>query len=369
MTGSTPSLAVGPPGADGSLLSHYDYDLPPAAIAQRPAARRDLARLLVVDAGRGVRAHACVRHLGRFLRPGDVLVVNDSLVSPARLRGHKVSGGGVEVLLLRREGPARWLALLRASRRPEAGAVLRFAEGLEATVLADQGDGRVGLGFRGVGDIAATLARIGELPLPPYIRRPDGPDAADRERYQTVFARLPGSVAAPTAGLHFTRDLLETLQRRGIGIATVTLHVGAATFQPIRTEDLTRHSLDLEEYEIPTETAAQVEATRARGGAVIAVGTTTTRALEAAADGTGRLRTGSGEARLFIRPGYRFRVIDGLVTNFHLPRSSLLVLVAAVLGLETTLGAYAEAVANGYRFYSYGDAMLALGRAREGGDS
>jgi S-adenosylmethionine:tRNA ribosyltransferase-isomerase len=343
-------------------LGAFDYPLPRAAIAQRPAAERDLARLLVVHAGSDDWTHARFRDLGRSLRPGDVLVLNDSKVIPARIRGAKASGGQVEALVLGRHSDG-WMAMLRASRRPGPGAVLRFGDGVEATVVRELGDGRVILNFPGYDALDSVLARIGEVPLPPYIRRPRHADAADRERYQTVYARVPGAVAAPTAGLHFTPALLDELRAAGVVVVSITLHVGPATFAPLRHVDLRTPRLDGEEYEIPADTVRCIDTAKAGHRRVIAVGTTTTRALEgAAADAVDhRLRAGSGNTDLFIRPGHRFRVIDGLITNFHLPRSSLLVLTAAFLGRHRLRAVYAEALARGYRFYSYGDAMFALG--------
>jgi S-adenosylmethionine:tRNA ribosyltransferase-isomerase len=344
---------------DRSLAS-YDYELPPGAIAQHPAPLRDGARLLVVEPGHGGVTHGLFGDLPRFIRGGDLLVVNDSRVEPVRLRGRRESGGAIEALLLRAEGGADWTALVRPGRRVSVGAEITFGDGVSAEVVGSSGAGRIRLRFRAPGDVATALSRIGEVPLPPYIRRPGGPEPMDRERYQTVYARSPGSIAAPTAGLHFTTELLDRLRLQGVTIVSVTLHVGPATFQPIRCEDLAAHDLEGEAYEIPSATAAAIREARADGRRVIAVGTTTIRALEGAAAG-GTLRGGRGIARLFIRPGYRFRVIDGLITNFHLPRSSLLVLVAAFLGRERVRELYATALRRGYRFYSYGDAMLALG--------
>jgi S-adenosylmethionine:tRNA ribosyltransferase-isomerase len=342
---------------DAMRLAAYDYALPPAAIAQRPAEVRDAARLLVLERRSDRQLDRRFADLPRHLVPGDVLVVNDSRVVPARLRGRKDSGGRVEVLLLAREAAGCWVVLARASRRPRPGATVDFGCGVVGEWLEELGAGRARVQFRAPGDLEAALAAVGEVPLPPYVHRPAGPDAADRERYQTVYAREPGSIAAPTAGLHFTAALLGALRRAGVTVAPLTLHVGAATFRPIPSADLRAHRLESERYTIPPQTAAAVSAARSAGRRVIAVGTTTTRALEAAAaDGT--VRPGPGVAALFIGPGHRFRVIDGLVTNFHLPRSSLLVLVCAFAGRARVLGAYAAALARGYRFYSYGDAML-----------
>ena len=349
-----------PEDPDDLWLGAYDYELPAAAIAQRPAAERSGSRLMVIDAATGARTHARFGEIGRFLRAGDLLVVNDAKVDPARLHGRKTSGGSVEVLLLGAEGAGVFIGLLRSSRRPAPGTTIHFGATLTCMVLDDLGGGRWRLRFAGADDLEAAIRGSAELPLPPYIHREHGPDADDVERYQTVYADVPGSVAAPTAGLHFTRDLIADLLARGIEMARVTLHVGPATFQPIRTEDLRRHELEGEAYVIGPDAARAMAAARESGRRVIAVGTTTTRVLEAACDAGGVVLAGAGVARVFIGPGYRFRAVDGLITNFHLPRSSLLVLVSAFLGRRRVLTAYAEALACGYRFYSYGDAMAIL---------
>jgi S-adenosylmethionine:tRNA ribosyltransferase-isomerase len=342
-----------------SELDRLDYALPPERIAQEPCEPRDAARLLVLDRSTGARRHAIVRDLPAWLRPGDLLVRNATRVLPARLRGRKASGGAAEALLLGEAGgPRRLRALLRAGGRLRVGQKLRF-EGaggsLDAEVVARAADGSVELAF-GAGPSPYAL---GEAPLPPYIRRP-APRPEDAVRYQTVYARVPGSVAAPTAGLHFTRELLEALAARGVGCAEVVLHVGVGTFRPLREEDLARGRLHAERYELSEATAEAVARTRAAGGRVVAVGTTTARVLEHAAQEDGRVEPGAGETELLLRPGVRFRAVDALLTNFHLPRSSLLLLVAAFAGAGAVLGAYAEALAQGYRFYSYGDAMLIL---------
>jgi len=357
---SSPTPVPGGWQTDDMSVAAYDFALPRGAVAQRPALRRDWARLMVVDPASGTWSHARFAEIGRFLRSGDVLVVNDSKVVPARLWGRKRSGGAVEVLLVERESTDQWTVIVRSRRRPVPGATIEFGSGLSGTWVAYCGGGRGRLRLAAEGDLDATLLEVGEVPLPPYIRRPCGPDAEDRERYQTVYARVPGSIAAPTAGLHFTGELVEDLAKGGITILQLTLHVGPATFQPIRTEDVRQHTLEGERYFIPGETAAAVSAARAAGRRIIAVGTTTTRALEAAAEPDGTLRPGAGVARTVIHPGYRFRVINGLLTNFHLPRSSLLLVVAALLGRELVQRCYREALAEGYRFYSYGDVMLAI---------
>jgi len=339
-------------------LADYDYALPPERIAQAPLAERDEARLLVLERGNGALEHRSVRELPALLRPGDLLVANATRVEPARLRGRKASGGSAGALLLGPgERPGEWSALVRA-RALRVGTKLRFARGeesLEAELSALAADGTATLLFAP----DAVPHALGEMPLPPYIRRL-APRAEDRERYQTVFARVPGAVAAPTAGLHLTHALLGALARAGVGFAEVVLHVGAGTFRPLRAADLAAGVLHPERFELPEATAEAIAAARARGGRVVAVGTTTTRVLEARARDDGTLEPGAGETRLFVRPGYRFRAVDALLTNFHLPRSSLLLLVAAFAGREPVLAAYREAVAAGYRFYSYGDAMLIL---------
>jgi S-adenosylmethionine:tRNA ribosyltransferase-isomerase len=339
-------------------LADYDFTLPPERIAQEPLAERDAARLLVLERASGARSHRGVRELPALLRPGDLLVVNATRVVPARLRGRKASGGAAEALLLGPgERPGEWRALVKA-RALRVGTKLRFAReeaALEAEVSALADDGTVTLCF-------APDARphaLGEAPLPPYIRRSER-RAEDEERYQTVFARVPGAVAAPTAGLHLTRALLDALAGAGVASAELVLHVGPGTFRPLRETDLAAGRLHAERFELPAETAAAIAAARARGGRVVAVGTTAARVLEARAREDGGVAPGAGETDLFLRPGHRFRAVDALLTNFHLPRSSLLLLVAAFAGREAVLDAYAEAVAAGYRFYSYGDAMLIL---------
>jgi S-adenosylmethionine:tRNA ribosyltransferase-isomerase len=347
-------------------ISLFDYELPPELIAQEPLPERDASRLLVLDRATGAVRHRAFRDLPQILAPGDLLVVNRSRVLPARLLGQRAGGGKAEVLLVRAHGDGTWDALIRPGRRLRPGSTVHVPPDL-TVVIEPPASGTAPPALRGPlkrvrlhahgGDVEEALERLGHMPLPPYIRRPDVP--ADRERYQTVFAREPGSVAAPTAGLHFTPALLEALRGRGIEHAEVVLHVGPGTFRPVEVENVTDHRVDPEPFVIPPETAEAVARTRARGGRVVAVGTTATRALETAA--TERApRPGAGETALVIVPGHRFRVVDGLVTNFHLPRSSLLLLVAAFAGRERVLAAYAEAVRERYRFYSYGDAMLAV---------
>jgi len=340
-------------------LSDFQYELPPELIAQVPAERRDQARLMVLERGSGATQHSDISSLPQFLRPGDVLVVNDTRVLPARLFGRTTTGGAVELLVIRPAADKTWLCLGKPARRLRQGTELRFPEGARAEVATAHGDGRVSIAFDEGLFLPALLDQHGEIPLPPYIRRPDGPLPLDQTRYQTIFASRPGAVAAPTAGLHFTGELLAAVASRGANLARLTLHVGPGTFLPVRCDDLRHHAMEAEWSEIPEDTAALITRTKSEGGRVIAVGTTTTRALESAAfDAT--VQPGGRWADLFIRPGYQFRVIDALFTNFHLPGSTLLALVSAFAGRERILRAYAEAVARRYRFYSYGDAMLII---------
>ncbi len=339
-----------------------DYSLPEELIAQEPPAERDGARLLVLDRERGTFTHRRVLDLAELVLPA-LFVVNDTRVLPARMFARKPTGGRIELLLIERlesdAGGTRevWSALARGSKALRPGIVLSI-EGAElrATLRALREGGEVELELAAEGGVRAAIGAAGHVPLPPYVRRE--PDARDAERYQTVFAAREGSVAAPTAGLHFSDRLLSALGKAGHGIARVTLHVGPGTFAPLRSDDLAEHRMHAERYEVPRETVHAITAARAEGRPVIAVGTTTCRALESAAEQDGSVRVGPGETALFIHPPYRFRVIDALMTNFHLPRSTLLALVMAFGGVESVKAAYAEAVREKYRFYSYGDAML-----------
>ncbi|HNG65317.1 MAG TPA: tRNA preQ1(34) S-adenosylmethionine ribosyltransferase-isomerase QueA [Thauera aminoaromatica] len=338
-------------------LADFDYTLPPELIAQAPLAERSASRLLVLEPQEGAAPRltdAVFSALAERVNPGDLLVFNDTRVIHARLHGVKDSGGQVEVLIERPIGPHEALAQVRASKSPKTGSRLRLADAFEVEVL-----GRVGeffhLRFPPDEDLLALLERHGKLPLPPYIQRAAG--EADESRYQTVYARAPGSVAAPTAGLHFDDALLARIAARGARCAWLTLHVGAGTFQPVRVDDLGEHRMHRERYVIPQETVDAIAATRAAGGRVIAIGTTSMRALEAAAQ-EGALEAGSGETEIFILPGFRFQVVDALVTNFHLPRSTLMMLVSAFAGMDSIRRAYAHAVEQRYRFFSYGDAMF-----------
>lgn len=330
----------------------FHYDLPAELIAQAPLDERTASRLLVLDGARGRLEDRTFLELADLLDPGDLLVLNDTRVLPARLHGHKASGGKVELLLERITGERRGRFQIKSSRSPPAGTTIALASGGCATVLGREADL-----FELELDRALLphLHAHGDVPLPPYIDRP--PETEDAARYQTVFARKPGAVAAPTAGLHFDDRLLDALAERGIESATLTLHVGAGTFAPVRTERVEDHRLHAEWADVPSELCRRVAETQTRGGRIVAVGTTTVRALEAAASG-GQLAPFAGETALFIYPGYQFRVVDGLVTNFHLSESSLLMLVAAFAGHEPTMHAYRHAVEQRYRFFSYGDAML-----------
>jgi S-adenosylmethionine:tRNA ribosyltransferase-isomerase len=400
-------------------LSEFEFPLPPELIAQVPAERRDAARLLGLDRRSGELAHTQVSALPELLRPGDLLVVNDTRVIPARIFGRVASGGAVELLLIRptdetadfrkpslhtlpektrlttnepavptrhardlqagiQEGAGSgfppkdcgndealgplvsgetWLCLGKPAKRLRVGTPLTLAGGVRATVAAAHDAGRYSVRFENAAAVRALLEHHGEIPLPPYIRRPDGPLPLDRDRYQTIFAAAPGAVAAPTAGLHFTDALVQALEVRGIRMARLTLHVGPGTFLPVRVRDIRAHVMDPEWCEIPPSTAAAIHDAKAAGRRVVAVGTTTTRALESAAT-AGGVAAGARWADCFIVPGHRFRVVDALFTNFHLPGSTLLLLVSAFAGHERIADAYAEAIRRRYRFYSYGDAML-----------
>ena len=333
-------------------LEDFDYDLPRELIAQVPARERTASRLLHLDGGSGALRDLSFRDIVGLVPAGDLVIVNDTRVIKARLQGRKATGGAIEVFVERVLSHDEVLAQVRASHAPRAGARLVLG-GVAATVLEREG-AFARLRFEGCGDVLALLDEHGAVPLPPYIERV--PEPTDESRYQTVYAREPGAVAAPTAGLHFDDAVLGALRARGVRIARVTLHVGAGTFQPVRTSDLSEHAMHSEWYRVPQETVDAIRRTRESGGRVLAAGTTTLRALETA--GAEGLRALSGETTLFIVPGYRFRVVDRLLTNFHLPKSTLLMLVSAFGGVDNVRRAYAHAIAQRYRFYSYGDAML-----------
>ncbi len=349
-------------------LKDYTYSLPEDRIAQKPADRRDRSRLLVLDRRSGGLSHRIFADLPDLLQPSDLLVVNNTRVIPGRLPGRKETGGKVEVLILSggngRSGPADGDVvrdcLVKASKRPRPGARFFFDGGLSAEVIASN-DHVHTLRFTCSEDFDRLLDRIGKMPLPPYIlksRSDEYPERNDRAAYQTVYAEQKGAVAAPTAGLHFTPELMDTLREIGITIAPITLHVGYGTFVPVRVSDIREHRMHAEWYSIPAETAARINRARSEGNRVIAVGTTSVRTLEYASDDGGRVAEGSGRCDLFIYPGYRFKAVDAVITNFHLPESTLLMLVSAFADRERVLNAYRAAVENGYRFYSYGDAML-----------
>jgi S-adenosylmethionine:tRNA ribosyltransferase-isomerase len=335
-------------------LSDFDYHLPQELIAQEPPAERGASRLLHLDGPTGALTDRKFDDVSALIAPGDIVVLNDTRVINARLRGRKKTGGWVEVMVERVLGPDEVLAQVGANHPTRVGSTLVLADTVNATVLGRDGE-FFRLRFEDCADVFALLERHGGVPLPMYITRAAG--RSDADRYQTVYARAPGAVAAPTAGLHFRESMLETLRARGVGIAHVTLHVGAGTFQPVRVQDLAQHSMHSEWYDVPEATVRAVEATRSAGGRVLAVGTTTVRALEAAA-ASGKLAPATAETRLFVVPGFRFRVVDRLLTNFHLPKSTLLMLVSAFGGVDNVRRAYRHAIEQRYRFYSYGDAML-----------
>ncbi len=349
-------------------LTEFDYALPPERIAQHPVAPRDAAKLLVIDRKTGRLEHRIFRDLPEYLRPQDLLVLNNTRVIPARLRARKATGGAVEVVLLRpaasAAGPSPaspigeaevWEVLLRPGRRARAGTRLRFAGELTGEVISGAPDGVRLVQFAGGRRVLDVAREIGEMPIPPYVREPlQRPDD-----YQTVYAAVDGAVAAPTAGLHFTPALLEQIAQAGVRVVTLTLHIGVGTFRPVTVDDPTKHRMDAEWYEVGAEAAEALTAARGRGR-VVAVGTSAVRTLETVAGAGGRVRPGRGWADLFIYPGYRFTTTDALVTNFHLPKTTLLMLVCAFAGRELILGAYQEAIAKDYRFYSFGDAMFIL---------
>lgn len=338
-------------------ISELDFDLPERLIAQEPAQRRDAARLLIVDRASGSLTDTTFAHLPEWIDAGDCLVLNDTQVIRARIHARKSTGGAVEILLLREIGDGTWRALLRPGAKVKPGTKLHLSEGVSATAGEILADGQRAIRFNRP-DVLAVLERIGEVPLPPYIRR-EQPAPSDANRYQTVYAAYPGAVAAPTAGLHYTPELLANLRDRGAIIRHLTLHVGYGTFKPVTATDLADHRVDAEEFSIPEITAKAVNRARRSGKRVVAVGTTTTRVLESQLQ-DGELTAGAGETDLCIVPGHSFRAVDALQTNFHLPRSSLLALVAAFAGGDLILEAYRYAIAREFRFYSYGDTMLII---------
>jgi S-adenosylmethionine:tRNA ribosyltransferase-isomerase len=341
--------------------SDFDYDLPAERIAQTPLPDRAASRLLVLERSAGTITHKHFRDVAALIEPADVLVLNASKVIPARLRGTRDAGLGTggaraEILIVRENADGTWLAMGHPGGKLKPGRRVTFGDDAAVEIVEVLGSGLRRVRFTGALDARATLAKYGVVPLPPYIHRP--PDAADRERYQTVYADHEGSVAAPTAGLHVTAELLDSLRAKGVGIATLDLHIGPGTFKPVEVEDLSRHPMHPEAYAVDETAARTINERRAAGGRVWAVGTTVVRTLETVAGADGRVQPGAGETRLFIHPPYRFRAVDKLLTNFHLPRSTLLMLVCAFGSYEAVMQAYREAVAREYRFYSYGDAML-----------
>ena len=355
-------------------LSDYDFVLPAELIAQHPAARREDSRLLHYRRPDGQLADLSFSDIVELVAPGDLLVVNDTRVFPARLLGRKETGGKAELLLLaypvmepqpidKQPGWFRVaaLGLVKSSKRPALGSSLFFGDDLQATVRGYRDDGKVEVELFFQGALPQIFEKYGQVPLPPYISRTDGEQRQDRERYQTVYARNTGAVAAPTAGLHFSEDILARLAAKGVVTASVTLHVGYGTFAPVRVEDIREHKIHAEYLTVSEQTARMVNETRQQGGRVWAVGTTTVRALEFAADDDGLVRAREGECSLYIYPGYRFKVVENLITNFHLPQSSLLFLVSALIGRSQVMRCYEHATSQRYRFFSYGDAMVISG--------
>jgi S-adenosylmethionine:tRNA ribosyltransferase-isomerase len=340
-------------------IEEFDYALPPSLIAQYPSPHRGETRLMVLHRNQGTIEHREFPNILNYLHPGDLLVLNNTRVLPARLIGKKETGGRCELLLLPswngRQGD--WEVLVRGSGKIKGKTRIQFNDGIEGKLeVGKHGKGEIV--FSGQTEIADILQRIGHIPLPPYIKRED--ELLDRDRYQTIFAERDGSIAAPTAGLHFTRPLFQSLRDQGVKIAMITLHIGIGTFAPVKVNQVEDHTMEAEWIEMSEETAREIEEAKKRGAKVIAVGTTTTRALESFSDREGKLKSGGEMTSLFIRPPYRFRVVDGLVTNFHLPKSTLIMLVSAFAGKDFIGKAYREAIEKGYRFYSYGDAMLIL---------
>jgi len=350
---------AGEPEIPNMRIEEFNYALPPSLIAQYPSPRRGESRLMILRRGQGAIEHREFRDLADYLHPGDLLVMNNTRVLPARLIGTKETGGRCEVLLVPSWNGNRgeWEVLIRGSGKLKRRTRIQFSDGFYGELDVEK-NGRGKILFSGQAEVMDILQEHGHLPLPPYIKRKDEP--LDRDRYQTIFAERDGSIAAPTAGLHFTHSLLQSLRAQGVGIASITLHVGIGTFTPVRTKEIEDHTMESEWIEIPESTATEIEQIKQKGGRVIAIGTTTTRALESFSNGNGGVRSGKGMTSLFIRPPHPFRVLDGLITNFHLPKSTLIMLVSAFAGKDLLLKAYQEAIDRNYRFYSYGDAMLIL---------
>ncbi len=340
-------------------LEEFDYHLPLSLIAQYPPPQRGETSLMILHRQTGAIEHRTFGDIAQYLNSSDLLVMNNTRVLPARLIGKKETGGRVEMLLIPSWNGmgGEWKALIKGSGKMKRGARIRFEQGLEGEV-GEVKDGKGKVTFSGQGEVMDVLRKFGHIPLPPYIKR--GDEGLDRERYQTVFAEREGSIAAPTAGLHFTHALLQSLRENGVRATMITLHIGIGTFAPVKARDIEDHTMEAEWIEISEETAREIEGTKARGGKVIAVGTTTTRVLESFSNGSGGVRPGKEMTSLFIHPPYRFGVIDGLVTNFHLPKSTLVMLASAFAGKDLLMRAYREAIRRKYRFYSYGDAMLII---------
>lgn len=338
--------------------SDFDYELPPELIAQHPLPDRSASRLLVLDRASGTTRHRHFRDLPELIPPGDLLVLNTSRVIPARLRGKREGGQDAEFLVVREQADGTWLAMAHPGGKLKPGRRVTLGDDSAVEIVEVLGGGLRRIRFVGALDAEATLAKYGEVPLPPYIRR--APDAADAERYQTVYAAHDGSVAAPTAGLHFTPELLADIHTRQVRIALIDLHVGPGTFKPVETDELDQHTMHAEAFDITPGAAEWINRTKGKGRGVWAVGTTVVRALESAADAPAQVRAGAGDTSLFIRPPYDFKIVNHLITNFHLPRSTLLMLVCAFGGYEAVMAAYRAAVKEGYRFYSYGDAMVII---------
>lgn len=350
------SSAVGRNKGEKMKTSDFYYDLPEELIAQDPLADRSASRLLHLDRETGEIQHTDFKHITRYLNPGDCLVINDTKVIPARLYGSKVgTDAGIEILLLKRKGDNVWETLVKPGKKAKPGTVISFGEGLltgEVIDVVEEGNRLIRFHYEGI--FEEILDKLGEMPLPPYITH----KLEDKNRYQTVYAKNEGSAAAPTAGLHFTEELLEEIRRMGVNIAHVTLHVGLGTFRPVKVDDVEKHHMHSEFYVVEEDQAKLINDTKKNGGRIISVGTTSCRTLESAADEDGNLQAKSGWTEIFIYPGYQFKIIDGLITNFHLPESTLLMLVSALAGKENIMKAYEEAVRERYRFFSFGDAML-----------
>ncbi len=342
------------------LISDFDFDLPAELIAQEPLADRARSRMLVVDRASKKITDNEFQYLPSYLKKGDLLVLNNTRVFPARLYGQTVTGARIEVFLVREIENKNWEILAKPAKRLKPGTVISFGELLEANVREKKGDGKVIVEFSYTGDLYDVLDEIGVTPLPPYIKRDKGGIDGDRERYQTVYAKKPGAIAAPTAGLHFTPEIIESIRDIGVTVAEITLHVGYGTFEPVRVTDLSEHKVSAESFEISSETADLLNRAKTDGRRIVAVGTTTTRALESTLAKFDKFTDGSHSADLTITPGYKFKAIDALLTNFHLPQSSLLVLTSTFGGHDLIMNAYRHAVAAKYRFYSYGDCMLIL---------